>query len=157
VQLLKLRARPGELKPIGLAVHVRGGERKRLRHDHESVCEQRLDRLDDIPGAGPDREPRAQLARDIRPEPSCDSLGSSLAERLDGDSQAQECGRVGRSATEPGGHRDPLADRDPHRWPGPTLPTELLKGGRDEVRSLHPRADHFVRPGGSDLELELIA
>ena len=70
--------------------------------------------------------------------------------------QPQHGGRIGRAAAEPGGDRDLLLDRDPHR--GASQPKRSRKASSAEPPGSAPdtRADDLVAAGCAALEHDLV-
>ena len=104
------------------------------------VRRQRREALDEVPGPGPDRHPRDQLARYIRAQRRRDQvelLRSEVGRWVGGLSyctrQPQRRRGIRRAATHPARDRDPLADRQAQRRPVPAPRAQRRECGGGEV------------------------
>ena len=132
----QLIERATEPEPIGLGVHGGGRQRVRERHDRERVRRERPQRLDDVAGAGPERQARRELARHVGAERGGDLHGGAGRQRREARREAQRGGRIGGAAPHPGGDRDPLRDLDPDRR---AVPAVLAQQPSASVTRFGPR------------------
>ncbi len=105
---------------------------------------ERLERLDEVPGAGPQRQAGHELARHVAAELRRErgDLLRPTRRHLNGEPERRS--GVRRAAAHARGDRDSLGDLEPDRWRLPPAGAELAQRPRGQVRTLDPVANDLV-------------